>query len=192
VKAQLRITTGGQHGMDTVGKARQQPAQQRGGLRRVQLVQVVHDHDDAVRMTGQFRQYPVDHRPTVEAGSGRRRFRLAGPRSLPYRVQQGEPEQLTVLLVTLDLDHSHPVLTTRALGPGPEQRRFPAARRRSDDRHLPRHGPVERGNKITPADQSGRASAASCRTRRPPPLVGCPRHCSSISGAARSVNVKDP
>jgi hypothetical protein len=69
------------------------------------------------------------------------------------RAEQGQPELLGILLIALHLHDGEPVRLPRAVGPGAQQRRLPAAGRGRDDRHLPRRRTIQSGEKITPVDQ---------------------------------------
>src|SRR5580693_1631697 len=86
------------------------------------------------------------------------------------RVQQGKPENLSILLVATHLDEGDAMRPGRAPCPGAQQRRLPAARRGGDNRHLPCCRAVQAGNKIVASDQPGSAHATFTRLR-PAPLI---------------------
>jgi hypothetical protein len=69
------------------------------------------------------------------------------------RAEQGQPELLGILLITLHLDDSKSARLTRPVGPRAQQRRLPAAGWSRDDRHLLRRRAIQSGEKITPVDQ---------------------------------------
>ncbi len=151
------------------GKVGQQARELGEGLWRVQLVQIIDHQGDAVASIGELRQYPVDHRPPVEAGCRCRRFGPAGWVGGPAEgVEQGEPELLGVVLVALHLHDREPVGLARTVGPGAQQRRLSTTGGSRDDRHLRRRGAIQRGEEIAPVDQPG-----SCRSHlQMPALVG--------------------
>jgi hypothetical protein len=118
-------------------------------------------------MVFQLRYHPVDHRTPVELECRCGRFRAAGcTRSTTDRAEQGQPELLGILLIALDLKDSKPMLLTRTVGPGAQQRRLPAAGRSRDDRHLLGRREIQGSEKITPVDQpeSCPSHQASVRT----------------------------
>jgi hypothetical protein len=159
MQPQLEIAPCGQHRVHVGGKVRQQPGELGERLRRVQLVQIVDDQDDAAMMVCELRQHPLDHRPPVEAGCRCGRFRPAGGAGgLTDRVQQAKPELLSVLLVALHLDDGELMRLTRAVCPRAQQRRLPAAGGSRDDRHLPRRRAIQRGEQLTAVDQPGGCS----------------------------------
>ena len=85
-------------------------------------------------------------------------------------------EMLGVLLVPSHLHDSEPMPLTRAVCPGAQQRRLPAAGLRRDD--TPSPPPRDkRGEKITPVDQPG--GCPSHRQR--PALVSTPDALASVS-----------
>jgi hypothetical protein len=81
------------------------------------------------------------------------------------RVEQGQPENLSILLIAAHRYEGDAMRPARARGPGAQQRRLPAAGRRGDNRHLPRGRAVQSGNKIVTGDQPGRADATFTRLR---------------------------
>ena len=93
---------------------------------------------------------------------------------MTYRVEQGEPELLGVLLVALYLQHGEPARLPGTAGPGAQQRRLPAARLRRDDRHLPRYRAIQGSDQVTPVDQPGSrpSHTASVRTVHDPAKPG--------------------
>jgi hypothetical protein len=134
-------------------------------------VQIINHHCDAVASIREFGEHPVNHRLPVELGCRGWRFRAAGcPRSITDRAEQGQPEQLGILLIALHLHDSKPVPLTRLVGPSAQQRRLPAAGRSRDDCHLLRRRAIQSGKKITPVDQP--ESCPSHRQR--PALVSVP------------------
>ena len=123
---------------------------------RVQLVEVVDDHDEGAVSVGELRQHPVDHRPPVELRRCCWRFRLAGcGRGTTDLAEQGKPELLSVVLVALNLQHGESMSLTRTVGPRAQQRRLPTAGGSRDDRHLPRGRAIQGSKKINPVDQPG-------------------------------------
>jgi hypothetical protein len=156
VRPQPQIPARGEHRVHVGRKAGQQPGELSQGLRRVQLVQIIDDHNDAALMVCELREHPVDYRALLELGCRCWRLRPAGcAAGVTDRVEQGKPEKLGVLLVALYLDHGNPVPLARSISLGAQRRRLPAASRRRDDRHLPRHRAIQGGEKITPVDQPG-------------------------------------
>ena len=69
------------------------------------------------------------------------------------RAEQGQPELLGVLLMSLHVHDGNPMPLPRAVGPGAQQRRLSAAGLRRDDRHLLRRRAIQRSEKATPVDQ---------------------------------------
>ena len=55
MQAQLQITTRRQHRVRVAGKVGQQPGELGQGVRRMQLVQIVDDQDDAAAMVFELR-----------------------------------------------------------------------------------------------------------------------------------------
>jgi hypothetical protein len=72
---------------------------------------------------------------------------------LPDGIEQVEPEMLGIVLVAAHLHAGEPAVPVLTSGPGAQQRRFAAAGRRRDDRHLPRGHAVETSDEIVPGDQ---------------------------------------
>ena len=171
MQPQRHIVACGQDRVHVRGKAGQQPGELSGGLWRVQLVEIINNQRDAAVSVGELREYPVDHRQCVEVGCRCWRFRTAGRgRSVTDRVEQGQPELLSVLLAALHLHEGEPARLTRSAGPGAQQRRLPAAGRSRDDRHLARRRAIQGSDKITPVDQLG-----SCWSHRQrPALISTP------------------
>jgi hypothetical protein len=134
----MQIMTRRQDRVRVRRKVSQQPGELGQGVRRAQLMHVIDDQRDVAAGTSEVGQHPVDHRPLVELRCRGRQFRLAGGSGgMTDRAEQGKPELLGVLLVALHLQDGEPVPLTRTAGPGPQQRRLPAAGRRRDDRHPP-------------------------------------------------------
>ena len=166
MQPQPQIMTRGQHRVHLRRKVCQQPRQLRHRLRRAQLVQVIDDQRDAAAGVGQLREHPVGHRRGVEPGCGGRRFRVAGGAGrMAYRVEQGQPEKLGVVLARLHLHDRQPARLARTVRPRAQQRGLPAAGRSRDDRHLPRRRPVEGGDKMVACDQRGGVRASAARPR---------------------------
>src|SRR4029077_13181749 len=61
------------------------------------------------------------------------------------RVQDGEPELLSILLVTGHRHEGDPAILAGSVRPRTQKRGLPASRRRRDDGHLPQGGAIERG-----------------------------------------------
>jgi hypothetical protein len=89
---------------------------------------------------------------------------LAGGAGLTDRAEQGKPELLGVVLVTLHLHDGEPVRLPRAACPRTQQRCLSAPGRSRDDRYLSRRRAAQSGEKITPVDQPG---SRSIRRQRP-------------------------
>jgi len=73
-----------------------------------------------------------------------------------------------------DLDEGDAMRPARAPGPGAQQRRLPAARRRGDNRHLSLDRAVQAGDEIVASDQPGRVHATFTRLWRKSPACGGP------------------
>ena len=94
-------------------------------------------------------------KPGVAAG----RFRVAGyTGGVTDRVEQGQPEQLGVVLVALHLQHGEPMRLPRTVGPGAQQRRLAAAGRGRDDRHLARRRAIQARRGAHPGRPAGESS----------------------------------
>jgi hypothetical protein len=78
-------------------------------------------------------------------------------------VEQGQPEQLSILLVARHRHESDPMRPIRSADPHAQQRRLPAASRSRDDRHLPRRRAIQSGEKIAASDQPESAHTAFTR-----------------------------
>ena len=106
---------------------------------------------------GEIRQHPVGHRLRVEVGGRGRRFHAGRRgRSVPDRVEQGQPELLGVLLVAFHRQHGQPAPLPGTVGPGAHQRRLPAASRSRDDRHPVLRRAIQNSEKVTPVNQPRR------------------------------------
>jgi hypothetical protein len=136
MEPQRQIMTRGQHRVHLRRKVGQQPGQLSRRLRRAQLVQVIDDQRDAVTDIGQLREHPAGYRRGIGPGRGGRRFRVAGRADgMAYRVEQGQPEDLGVVLAGLHLNDGESARLARTVGPRAKQRGLPAAGRSRDDRH---------------------------------------------------------
>jgi GNAT superfamily N-acetyltransferase len=82
--------------MDIRGEPRQQGRELLGGLGGAQLVHVVDDQDEGLPGRGKLGQHLVHHGLAVEPG--RRGRGLGAASGCADRAQQGEPEQLRVVL----------------------------------------------------------------------------------------------
>ena len=141
---------------------------------------IIDYQDDAAAMIFELRQHPVGHRLPVELRCRRWRFRAAGcTGSTADRAEEGQPELLGILLIALHLQDGKPVPLPRAVGPGAQQRRLPAAGRSRDDRHLARRRAIQGSNKISPVDQPGNCWSHCHR----PALISTP----DTSGAGHAV-----
>jgi hypothetical protein len=178
VQAQRGFAASGHDRVRVRWQARQQPGELLDGVGRTQLVQVVDHQDEGTGELGQFGAHPVDHGRGVEPG--RRRRRLGSPGRRTDRVQQGQPEQLRIVLVRpYRQERDRAILLHR---PRTQQRGLPAARRRGDDRH-PRRGyrTAQRRDQIVPLDQSLPGGRAAPRGRHLPRRAICSRHLASLA-----------
>jgi hypothetical protein len=127
-----------------------------GGLGGVQLVQVIDDQDERITGRADFGQYLVHHGEAVEAGCRGRRLRTAVcAGGVADRAENGEPEQLRVMLAGPHRHEGDRAVLTRTAGPHAQQRGLPAAGGRRDDGHLLLGGVVQRGDQVVAVDQSG-------------------------------------
>jgi hypothetical protein len=164
MQAQPRIMSRSDNRMRVRGKVHQYAGQLSQGFRLVQLVQIVDDHDDAVALAVEFREHPVGQGPDIKVRCRGRWFHVTvGASWMTDRVQQSQPENLGILFVATHLYEADAVRPARALCPGAQQRRLATASRRGDDRHLPRCGAVQAGEKIAASDQPGSAHATFTR-----------------------------
>ena len=91
-------------------------------------MEIINNQRDAATSIGELGQHPGDRRRRIEVGCRCWRFRGDGRgRSVTDRVEQGQPEELCVLLVALHLDDGEPARLTRLVGPRAQQRCLPAA-----------------------------------------------------------------
>src|SRR5258706_7149986 len=98
---------------------------------------------------------PIDHGRTVEVRRGGRWFRANRcGRELAYSGEQGEPEELGVVLVALHVDSRDPVLLGTSARPGLQQRCLSAAGGRGDNGDSARDCAVQRALKIVSVDDS--------------------------------------
>lgn len=148
MQAELQIAARGQNRVRIRRKVGQESAELSHGLRRLQLMQIVDDQNEGHGLPAELGYHPVDHHPAVETGRRRCRFRVTGRAGGPADgVEQRKPESLSVMLVPLDLEDGEPVQLTRAVCPGAQERRLPAAGRSRDDRDFPLDGTVESSEK---------------------------------------------
>ena len=194
MQPQRQIVARGQHRVHLRRKVGQQPGQLCRRLRRAQLVQVIDDQRDAVGGIGQLREHPAGYRRGIGPGCGGRRFRVVGRADgMAYRVEQGQPEELRVVLAGRHLNDGQSTRLARMVGPRAKQRGLPAAGRSRDDRHLPDRRPIQGGHKITPVDPPGGYPVhrhaclgvprrTACRRRRSP-LAIRPARVLSTAGA---------
>jgi hypothetical protein len=132
-------------------------------------VQVVDNDDDWVTLIGELSERPVGQLPGVEVQCHGRPFDVADrARRLADRVQQGTPEDLSILLAAPHRHEDDAMRLTRAVRPGPQQRRLPAANRRGDNRHRSGGRAVEAGDKVLARDSPFRESPESDDDFSPP------------------------
>jgi hypothetical protein len=79
LQAQPQIVTRGQDRVHVGGKVGQQPGELGERLRRVQLVEIVDDQDDAAVMVGELREHPVDQAPPGQRTYCQRRVNHQDP-----------------------------------------------------------------------------------------------------------------
>lgn len=111
MQAQRKVAAGGYDHMDVRGEVRQQGGELLDGLGGGQLMQVVDDQDAGIAGRRELGQHLVHHGPAVVPG---RRGRGLGATD---RTQQGEPEQLGVVLAGLDRHEGDPPVLALSIGP---------------------------------------------------------------------------
>jgi hypothetical protein len=78
MQAQPQITARGHDRVAVGGKVCQQVGEMGEGVWRVQLVEIVDDHDDAAAQVRELRERSVGQRPEVDVRRCDRRFRITG------------------------------------------------------------------------------------------------------------------
>jgi hypothetical protein len=109
----------GQGRVHVRGKARQQPGQLSGGLRGVQLAEIINNQRDAAVSVGELREHPARHRRCIEAGCRRWWVLAAGCTGGPAdRAEQGQPGLVGVVLAALHLHEGEPAPLPRSISRG--------------------------------------------------------------------------
>jgi hypothetical protein len=165
VQAQRRVVAGGHDRVDTPGEVRQQGCQLLDGLWGAEFVQVVDDEEEGSAGRRDLGEDLVHHGAAVEAGGHDRRLRgVPGTGRGTDRVQQGQPEQLRVLLARPYGHERDTAVLSRPVDPCAQERRLSAAGGRGDHRHLLLGRAVQGGEQVAAVDETGPGRCA-VRTR---------------------------
>jgi hypothetical protein len=114
------------------------------GVSGTQLVEIVYDQHNASGHFAKFGYDRVDHHFAGKRGRSHLPLGISDGVCLTDRVQDGEPELLSILLVTGHRHEGDPAILAGSVRPRTQKRGLPASRRRRDDGHLPQGGAIER------------------------------------------------